>query len=55
MLQMLGEIQAVYHLRYLTCPISRASSDGRRNSPLIGWFHNSLQKEPISQAILNDT
>jgi len=34
------------------CFFSSASSDGRRNTPLIGWFHNSLQKEPISQAVL---
>ena len=31
----------------LNFPITRASSDGRRNTPLIGWFHNSLQKEPF--------
>ena len=36
-----------------TLPITCASSDGRRNTPLIDWFHNSLQREPISQAVLN--
>jgi len=40
---------------YGTCLVTRAGSDGRRNTPLIGWSHNSLQKEPISQAVLDYT
>ena len=35
-----------------TSPVSAAGSDGRRNTPLIGWSHNSFQKELISQAVL---
>jgi hypothetical protein len=35
------------------CLIDAADSDGRRNTPLIGWSHNSFPKEPNSQAVLN--
>jgi hypothetical protein len=39
--------------------VNAAGSDGRRNTPLIGWSHNSLQKEPTYLArmrkVLNST
>jgi hypothetical protein len=37
-------ISRVTGARSVEFPISNSSSDGRRNTALIGWFHNSLQK-----------